>query len=46
VEIYFNAKSDQKSQVVVQHRKLRDAKAAARMKTYWGKALDRLRESL
>jgi Activator of Hsp90 ATPase homolog 1-like protein len=46
VEIYFNARGDQKSQVVVQHRKLPDAKAAARMKTYWSKALDRLRQSL
>ena len=46
VEISFNSKTDEKSQVVVQHRKLPHAKAAARMKTYWSKALDRLRESL
>jgi uncharacterized protein YndB with AHSA1/START domain len=45
VEIAFSAKGDQKSLIVVQHRKLPDAKAAARMKTYWSKALDRLRES-
>jgi hypothetical protein len=29
-----------------QHSKLPDAKSSARMKTYWGKALDRLRASL
>ena len=46
VEIAFYAKGEEKSQVVVQHRKLPDAKAAARMKIYWSKALDRLRESL
>ena len=46
VEIYFASKDDDKSQVVVQHRKLPDAKASARMKAYWSKALDRLREAL
>lgn len=46
LEIAFAAKGDQKSQIVVQHSKLPDAKAAAKMKTYWGKALDRLRASL
>lgn len=46
LEIYFSAMGDEKSQVVVQHRKLPDAKAAAKMKTYWGKALDRLQQSL
>jgi len=44
--IAFSAKGDNKSQVVVQHSKLPDAKSAARMKTYWGQALDRLRELL
>ena len=46
VEINFYSKSTSASQVVVQHSKLADAKAAAKMKTHWGKALDRLRESL
>jgi uncharacterized protein YndB with AHSA1/START domain len=46
LEINFYTKGVGKSQVVVQHSKLSDAKAAAKMKTYWGKALDRLRQSL
>jgi uncharacterized protein YndB with AHSA1/START domain len=46
LEISFYPKGDGKSQVVVQHSKLPDAKAAAKMKTYWDKALDQLRESL
>ncbi len=46
LEINFVAKADDKSQVVVQHSKLPNAKAATTMKTYWGKALDRLRTSL
>ncbi len=46
LEINFLPKGDAKSQVVVQHSKLPDAKAAAKMKTFWGKALDRLREVL
>lgn len=46
LEINFYSKGDDKSQVVVQHSKLRDAKAAAKMKDYWSKALDRLRASL
>lgn len=32
--------------VTVQHLKLRDAKAAERMKTYWGRQLDRLADYL
>jgi uncharacterized protein YndB with AHSA1/START domain len=44
LQISFLEKGDGKSQVVVQHGKLPDAKAAAKMKSYWGKALDRLRE--
>ena len=36
----------EKSQVVAQHAKLKDAKSAARMKTFWGEALDRLKDSL
>jgi uncharacterized protein YndB with AHSA1/START domain len=46
VEINFYSKSVSASQVVVQHSKLPDAKAAAKMKTYWSKALDRLRDTL
>ena len=45
-EVSFISKAADKSQVVVTCRKLPDAKAAASMKTYWGKALDRLRASL
>jgi uncharacterized protein YndB with AHSA1/START domain len=43
LEINFYPKAAGKSQVVVQHSKLRSAAAALRMKVYWGKALDRLR---
>ncbi len=46
LEIYFLPKDDNKSQVVVQHSKLPDAKSSARMKTYWANALDRLRATL
>jgi uncharacterized protein YndB with AHSA1/START domain len=46
LEINFYPKATDKSQVVVQHSKLPDAKSSATMKTYWGKALDRLRASL
>lgn len=46
LEINFYPKATDKSQVVVQHSKLPDAKSSAKMKTYWGKALDRLRASL
>ena len=45
VEFSLLSKADDKTQVVVTHRKLPDAKASAKMKTYWGQALDRLRES-
>jgi hypothetical protein len=46
LEISFLPKADDKSQIVVQHSKLPDAKSSARMKTYWKLALDRLRSSL
>jgi hypothetical protein len=46
LEISFLSKSDDKTQVVVQHSKLPSASAAAKMKKYWGGALDRLRTSL
>jgi len=46
VDVGFFPKPNGKSQVAVQHDKLPDAKAVARMKGYWGKALDRLRAQL
>ena len=46
LEIGFYSRGDDKSQVAVQHSKLPDAKAAAKMKTYWGQALVRLRTLL
>jgi uncharacterized protein YndB with AHSA1/START domain len=46
LEINFYPKGPDKSQVVVQHSKLPDAKSSAKMKSYWGKTLDRLRASL
>ena len=46
LSVYFASKDNKKTQVVVQHGKLKDAKEAARMKTYWSKALDRLTEHL
>jgi uncharacterized protein YndB with AHSA1/START domain len=46
LEVYFSAKDDGKNQVVVQHSKLPDAKASAKMKAYWAKALDHLRDAL
>lgn len=44
--VHFEAKGEAKSQVVVQHGKLPDAEAAARMKSYWAEALERLRAEL
>ena len=46
VEVNFYPKGDAKTQVTVQHSKLADAKAAARMKTFWAAALGRLQEVL
>lgn len=46
LEVYFTKKAADKTQVVVQHTKLPDAKAAAKMKTYWAKKLDRLRNTV
>jgi len=46
LDVSFNPKGHGKSQIVVQHGKLPDAKVAARMKTYWARALERLKESL
>jgi uncharacterized protein DUF4287 len=42
LEINFYAKGVDKSQVVIQHSKLPDARSAARMKDYWSAAFDRL----
>lgn len=44
--VAFYPKGTGKCQVVAQHSKLSDAKAAAMMKTFWAKALDRLKEVL
>jgi uncharacterized protein YndB with AHSA1/START domain len=41
--ISFLPKGEGKSQIVVQHGKLPNARSAAKMKKYWGEALDRLR---
>ena len=46
LEIAFAQKATNKSQVVVQHSKLPDAKTAAKMKTYWRAMLDRLQTAL
>ncbi|HKO41810.1 MAG TPA: hypothetical protein VJU84_00850 [Pyrinomonadaceae bacterium] len=46
LEFNFYPKGDNKSQIVVQHSKISDAKNAAKLKTYWSAALDRLRQSL
>ena len=44
--VAFAAKGNDKTQVVAQHSKLPDAKAAAKMKTFWAKALDGLKEAI
>ena len=44
--VAFGAKAATKTQVVVQHAKLPDAKAAAKMKSYWRSKLDRLQAAL
>ena len=46
LEINFYPKDKDKSQVVVQHSKLPSAGSAERMKKYWGRALDRLKEKV
>lgn len=43
VAVAFLAKGTGKSQVVAQHSKLPDTKAAARLKKFWAGALDRLK---
>ena len=42
----FVPKGSNKCQVVAQHSKLPDARAAAKMKAFWAKALDRLKGSI
>ena len=42
----FYPKGTSKCQVVTQHAKLKDAKAAAKMKKFWAGALDKLKETL
>ena len=42
----FYPKGEPKCQVVAQHSKLKDAKAAAKMKKFWAEALDRLKDTL
>jgi hypothetical protein len=44
LQVSFVAKTPDKTQVVVQHFKLPSAAASTKMKTYWGKALDRLQQ--
>jgi len=44
--VAFISKGEDKCQVVVQHSKIPHAKAAAAMKTFWAKALDRLKGTL
>lgn len=46
LDLNFYPKGQSKSQVVVQHTKLPNSKAAAAMKNYWSKNLDRLKEFL
>jgi DNA helicase IV len=46
LEVAFAAKAPDKTQVVVQHSKLPDAKIAAKMKSYWRERLDRLQRAL
>jgi len=43
VAVAFLPKGSGKCQVVAQHSKLSDANTAAKMKTFWGQALDRLK---
>ena len=46
VDVAFNPKGDTRCQVVVQHERLADADAVARMKAYWADAIGRLRATL
>ena len=46
VDVALNPKGEGRCQVVVQHERLADADAVARMKAYWADALERLRAVL
>jgi uncharacterized protein YndB with AHSA1/START domain len=46
VAVAFLPKGANKSQIVAQHGKLPDAKAATKMKKFWSEALDRLKALL
>lgn len=46
VDISFTAKGDDKSQVSIQHRKLKSAAEKERIKTYWGERLSELADLL
>ena len=46
VEVLFSPRGPGRCRVVVDHTRLKDAKAARRMKAYWGRRLDRLQEIL
>lgn len=46
VAVAFTPRDPKKCQVVAQHMKLPDAKAAAKMKKFWGEALDSLKQAI
>ncbi len=46
VEVNFVEKGPARSQVAVQHRKLPNARSVSRMKSYWARQLDRLKQVL
>lgn len=46
LNVHFYARGEGKSQVTVQHGKLKTRTEAERKKTYWGQALDRLKVAL
>lgn len=46
VDVGFFPKGSNKSQVALEHGKLPDAKAVARMKSFWSKALENLKANL
>jgi hypothetical protein len=46
LNVHFHARGESKSQVTVQHGKLKTRAEAERKKAYWGKALDRLKTAL
>ena len=46
VDVMFYPKGDAKTQMSVQHDKLKDAKAAKKMKQFWAAAMERLKATL